>query len=211
MSDEPGLIIEDLGRIWSEFIEGETHHFSDFFCWCPSCLYLYYKLTHRNSKIRKGHFFFTWLALMVGGRFQKKYFSHDWNILEDLWLKITLEPKKFPNKKERYRIFSKYRKVILEALQLRLFIFIFAPYHIKVFFAGDIRKVEGRLKKDKRFAEEAILYIKEKKEVTQRQLGRRFSTKRKEEIEQLLKELDSISSYKWDKKNKIISYLGNSM
>ena len=36
------LMIKDLESIWDDFIRGETHYFPDFFCWCPSCLYLYY-------------------------------------------------------------------------------------------------------------------------------------------------------------------------
>ena len=201
------LIIKDLERIWDDFIKGETHYSPDFFCWCPSCLYLYYMLSHKNSKIRKDHFFFAWLVLFVC-KPKKKYLRHNWDLAENLWLKVTCEPLKFPSKRERYRVFARYKKVVLEALKLRLLILVSAPSHIKTILAGDFRKIEKQVRSDKRFAEKAILYIKEKKGVTQRQLERRFSRK-KEEVERLLNELDSLSSYKWDSKKKKISYLGH--
>lgn len=205
LKEAENLIIKDLEHIWDDFIRGETHYFYGFFCWCPSCLYLYYKLSHKNSKIRKEHFFFAWLVFYMGN-YNKKYLKHDWDYAEHLWLRVTGEPLKFPNEKERYRVFARYKKIVSEAFLLRFLIFAFAPYHVKVILAGDFRKIARTFRRSKKFSEKAILYIKKKKEISQRQLERRFS-KKKDEVEDLLIELDSNPDYRWDVKKKKIFYL----
>jgi len=207
-----GYSVEELSKIYYELKEDKTHQFSNI-CLEPCCLYRFYRLIHKGSKIRKENFFFAWLILLTSklkSKNGKTHIVYDWKLAEEIMLKITLEEfPKVSDKAGKYQIMKRYKKAILEAWWGKLWFFYKATSDIRLAFPKDYELIERSAKPFRKFVDKAIDYIVKEKQVSQRQLERVFS-KTKEDVELLLKELDSLPDFNWDKNKKKISYLEKS-
>lgn len=228
-----GYTIEELCDIYQKLNENRMHPFNGFFCLSPCCLYPYYKLIHKRSKLRKDYFFLAWLLILTGDLRKgnsEKYFNYNQKfakdlifevilenrpikynlkLAEDLMFKITL--KNLPwiaNKKRIYQILKRYKKIISSTIWCKLWLFYKGSQNIRLMFAQEYyRKVEKPTERYVKLAEKIIRDVKKEKEVTQRQLEIRYS-KKIGELDFLLRLFDSQPDFLWDIKKKKLIYLG---
>ena len=69
---------EELEQLFQDLKDDKTH---EDYCYCPSCLYQFYKLTHKNCKVRKENFFFGWLLFIILSSEIKKNIREEYPLL----------------------------------------------------------------------------------------------------------------------------------
>lgn len=69
---------EELGQLYQDLKDDKTH---EDYCYCPSCLYQFYKLTHKNCRVRKEKFFFGWILFIILTSEVKKNIREEYPLL----------------------------------------------------------------------------------------------------------------------------------
>jgi len=176
---------------------GRIHgYFEGLWCFCPSCLYHFYKKTHGRSKIEWENFFFVWLLIQKGKtRIEKgkEVFRADWKFAEDLILKISgrkfLKYKK-GTRDEKYRMAARYKKIISTAKKEKFDLVVYFNSNWEKINEAIARKAILKATKKVLYMDEKLLkkireFSKEKRGASLGQLERKF-TKKKAHLVSLL-------------------------
>ena len=117
-SDVKMVTKEILKKSYQHLIEGKIHK-SD--CYCASCLYHFFKLRNKRSRIDKDNFYLTWLAVSMSKikeNSTSKLFEynkdrdHKWKKILKLYCEVTGQDwrKMQFEEQEHFRIISRYDK-----------------------------------------------------------------------------------------------------
>lgn len=178
--------VEKCIKIYEYIRKGQTHGVH---CLCPSCLFQFYKLTHKKSKIRP-EYFLLGLLLIFNTKFVekdgKKPPKLNWKLVNDLMFQITTNIKylddrcSYQERNWKYKIGSRYIKIILEAYRRKIVVddLLNRPeIKQKNFVKAWLMAVKKINEMDDRRRSEKFSYIKERKKVTYRELERLFNVK----------------------------------
>lgn len=196
------LTVEDYKRAYQDLIAGKQHGLN---CRFPCCLYPY---RHKNCKLGKENFFLGWLLLRTEEKKEKRgkvYYRNNWKLVEDLLNQIC--PEKFPKllekkddilkgnsnvyleeddnyykeTKEKYRIATRCKNIVFNAWirKLRIIRKLRKPEtKRRIIDKGYYRAIGKCMLGDEKLATKIFRYSRSRKEVSTRELERKFSISR---------------------------------
>ena len=175
---------EECIKIYEYIRKGQTHGVH---CLCPSCLFQFYKLTHKKSRIRAENVLLG-LLLIFNAKFVekdgKKTPKLNWKLVNDLMFQITTNIKyldvccSYQERNWKYKIGSRYIKIILEAYRGKIEVYDLLnrpEIKQKNFVKAWLMAVKKINEMDDRRRSKEFNYIRERKEVTYRELERLFN------------------------------------
>jgi hypothetical protein len=187
------LTIEDFKKIYNDLNADKIHKELGgipLYCYCASCLYQFCLLEHKNSKLRKDNFFLGWVLYQTAegkkknGKIALKY---NWKAVEDIIFQIS--GRKFVNlqyeskncgsrgKYEKYRIASRYVKIVSKAFKDKLLFDNDPVIKRLIYIRAYWQALKKIVRKDEKFEERVFNYVKEKGVVNKRQFLRHFSSR----------------------------------
>jgi hypothetical protein len=201
---ENGITIKEVKKEYEDLMENRGRY------WLSDG-YKLYKLMHENSKKRKEGFFLMYATILTG-KFEEKegiiHFKENLRLAKELFKRVTgrvfPDKPKYPDKDEFVRFLSRYTRVFQTALKEKVFLDVDRTFlGFRQYF---LRKKKAEVKNIK-LGLRIYDFIKDKRDVTEGQLLRRFSNLRSKELFPYLYFFSRGGAITWNLDSKRIFYI----